>query len=312
MEIINRFEMSLKREEVAEKTIAAYKNDLLKFFDYVKNVLDVGIDEESLQLIEYRDLENFVYYLEQEKKYARATINRVVMALKSFYGYYGRYTNVNPTRELRGFKKVNSKEKKALTKDEVVKIINQTQRKRYDERFVDFNSQRDRFLLSLLATTGLRIEEALSIKFEDIDSYDGYKMVNINTHEGETKLNKRVPICGKVLDYYNSYMLEYEKKFDIKNDNYVIVSARSGKKLCTKSSNTMIRKYCGELNIDDVTNHCFRHYANVALMVAGTPDTIRKKILGWSCNGDMGASVYFHNNEEIDKIMANYCSKVLE
>lgn len=312
MEIINRFEMNLKREEVAEKTIAAYKNDLLKFFDYVKNVLDVGIDEESLQLIEYRELENFIYYLEQEKKYARATINRVVMALKSFYGYYGRYTNINPTKELRGFKKVNSKEKKSLTKDEVIKIINQTQTKRYDERYVEFNSQRDRFLLSLLATTGLRIEEALSIKFEDIDDYDDYKMVNINSHEGTTKLNKRVPISGKVLDYYNNYMLEYGEKFDIKNDNYVIVSPRSGKKLSTKASNDMIKKYCDELKIEDVTNHCFRHYANVALMVGGTSDTIRKKILGWSCNGDMGATVYFHNNEEIDKIMVSYCNKVLE
>lgn len=310
--IINRFEKELLRAETSVNTIKAYKGDLNKFYDYIKINLgdDVGF-EESLSLIEYKELEEFVFYLE-DKEYSRSTINRVIMALKTFFNYYSKYTGKNPAQGLKGYKKTNSKIKKVLTKEEVKKIINQTQTKRYGERFVDFNSQRDRFLFSLLTTTGLRIEEALNIRFRDIEDCGNYKMINIETHEGSTKLNKRIPICEKITPYYDSYMTEYEKKFNITKDCYLIVSPRSGKKIETKVSNAAIKKYCDELEIEGVTNHCFRHYANIALMSVGTTDVIRKKILGWSCKGDMGATVYFHNTKEIDELMNKYCSMVLE
>ena len=242
--IINRFERELLRAETSANTIKAYKSDLAKFYDYIKINLgdDIGF-EESLSLIEYRELEDFVFYLE-DKNYSRSTINRVIMALKTFFNYYSKYTGSNPSQGLKGYKKTMPKQKKILTKEEVEKILNQTQTKRYGEKNVDFNSQRDRFLLALLSTTGLRIEEALSIKLKDIDDYENYKMININIHnEDSTKLNKRVPIAGKVLEYYKNYINEYEKKFDLKDDSYLIVSARSGKKLETKSSNIMIKKY---------------------------------------------------------------------
>ena len=211
--IINRFERELLRAETSVNTIKAYKSDLAKFYDYIKINLgdDIGF-EESLSLIEYRELEDFVFYLE-DKNYSRSTINRVIMALKTFFNYYSKYTGSNPSQGLKGYKKTMPKQKKILTKEEVGKILNQTQTKRYGEKNVDFNSQRDRFLLALLSTTGLRIEEALSIKLKDIDDYENYKMININIHnEDSTKLNKRVPIAGKVLEYYKNYISEYEKK----------------------------------------------------------------------------------------------------
>lgn len=225
--IINRFERELIRAETSVNTIKAYKSDLAKFYDYIKINLgdDIGF-EESLSLIEYRELEDFVFYLE-DKNYSRSTINRVIMALKTFFNYYSKYSGSNPSQGLKGYKKTMPKQKKILTKEEVGKILNQTQTKRYGEKNVDFNSQRDRFLLALLSTTGLRIEEALSIKLKDIDDYENYKMININIHnEDSTKLNKRVPIAGKVLEYYKNYISEYEKKFDLKNDNYLIISYR--------------------------------------------------------------------------------------
>ena len=312
MEIINRFENSLKRNDMAEKTIRAYKNDLFKFYEYIKETLgeEVGF-EESLQVIEYRELEDFIYYLEG-KNYAKSTINRIVMSLKAFYNYYSKYTNINPAQGLKGYKRVEFKAKKTLTKADIVKILNQTQIKGSSDKNFSFYSARDRFLIALLSTTGLRIEEALTIKFKDIEDYGSYKMINIDIHNNTTKLNKRVPICDAVVIYYNDYLLEYDKKFDIVNDAYLFVSARSGKKIDSKSSNIRIRKYCEASGIEGVSNHCFRHYANIALMSVGTPDSLRNKILGGSCRGDMGMSIYFHNDEYIDRLMVDYCNKVLE
>lgn len=311
--IIDRFEKELIRSDVSINTIKAYKSDLNKFYDYIKMNLNNNISfEECLPLIKYRDLEDFVFYLEDES-YSKSTINRIIMTLKKFFNYISKYTGDNPSQLLQGYKKTMPKQKKILTTEEVNKILNQTQTKRYGERFASFNSQRDRFLLSLLATTGLRIEESLNIKFKDIENYENYKMININMHnEDSTKLNKRVPVSGVVLEYYNNYIDEYKKKFDLTNEDYLIVSARSGRKIETKSSNLMIKKYCDELKIEGVSNHCFRHYANISLISVGTPDSIRNKILGWSCKGDMGTTIYFHNTEEIDKLMVKYCSKVLE
>lgn len=311
MEMIKRFERELRMSDISEKTISYYTSDLIKFFEYAKKIFDdsAASFNDILSLVDYMFLEDYRNHLEDEE-YSRATINRVVMSLRSFFNYYSKYTGKNPSEKLRGYKKVNNKEKKLLTTEEVALILKQTQEKKYGERFVDFNSARDRFLISLLASTGLRVEEALSIQFKDIDTYDGYKMININCHEGATKLNKRIPLCGKALEYYNDYMMEYEKKFDAYQDSYLIVSPRSGKKITTKDSNLIVKKYAYALGIDEICNHCFRHFCNVRLMAVGTSDTIRNKILGWSTN-DMGSTVYFHNSSEIDKIMVEYCGKIL-
>lgn len=311
--IIDRFERELIRSEASVDTIAAYKSDLKKFHEYIReNVFysDSSFDE-SLCAITYEVLEDFIYWLE-DREYSRATINRMVASLKAFYKYYSKHSGFNPAIGLKGYKNVNSKRRAVLSKEQVIKIINQTQIKRYGEPYMLFNAQRNRFLIALLATTGLRIGEALNIKFGNIEHYDRYKMVNIDIHKGKTKLNKRVPICEKILPYYDSYIEEYEKKFEVSDEKYLIVAGRSGEQLCSKSSNVMIKKYCKELEIEDVTNHCFRHYANTSLEELETPDSIRKKILGWSCNGDMGNSIYSHDTEKKDKIMAKYCNKILE
>lgn len=312
-DIINRFERELKRAEASEDTIIAYKNDLKKFHAYIRECVfydNTGFDE-SLCAITFEVLEDFIYWLEG-KEYSRATINRMIASLKAFYKYYSKHSGINPAAGLRGYKNVNSRRKAILNQDQVIKIIQQTQEKRYGEPYMVFNSNRNRFLISLLATTGLRISEALNIQFKDIENYNNYKMVNIDIHKGKTKLNKRIPICEKILPYYDSYIAEYEKKFNIDSDKYLIVAGRSGEQITPKTSNVMIKKYCKELEIEDVSNHCFRHYANTSLEELETPDSIRKKILGWSCNGDMGNSIYSHDTEKKDRIMVKYCNKILE
>ena len=115
--IINRFERELLRAETSVNTIKAYKSDLAKFYDYIKINLgdDIGF-EESLSLIEYRELEDFVFYLE-DKNYSRSTINRVIMALKTFFNYYSKYSGSNPSQGLKGYKKTMPKQKKILTKE---------------------------------------------------------------------------------------------------------------------------------------------------------------------------------------------------
>ena len=92
--IIDRFERELIRSEASVDTIAAYKSDLKKFHEYIReNVFysDSSFDE-SLCAITYEVLEDFIYWLE-DREYSRATINRMVASLKAFYKYYSLFSD---------------------------------------------------------------------------------------------------------------------------------------------------------------------------------------------------------------------------
>ena len=125
-------------------------------------------------------------------------------------------------------------------------------------------------------------------------------------------INKNIVICGITYDYYKEYLEEYKKKFNYNDDSYLILSG-TGKKVNKKDTNKMLKKYAERIGMEEnLSNHCFRMFANMALMSAGCPDTIRNKTLGWSDN-NVGSNNYFQDDSmEADKMKIKYVSKILE
>ena len=74
----------------------------------------------------------------------------------------------------------------------------------------------------------------------------------------------------------------------------------------------MLKKYAERIGMqENLSNHCFRMFTNMALMSVGCPDTIRNKTLGWSDN-NVGSNNYFDDDSvEADKMKIEYIKKIL-
>ena len=312
MNIIERYERELKViKGKSENTITAYIKDIDTFRRYYMKKNSFNSFDEALEKISYAELEDYTFYL-IEQGYKKSSINRSINALKSFFKYAERYIGKNVCKDISTFNNIETKKKDLITKDQVLKLLEETERKEGHQTYFDYISKRNKFIISLLATSGLRAEELLTIKKEKIVDFGDYARVIIDCHEGKTKLNKNIIICGITYNYYKEYLKEYKKKFDYNDDSYLILSG-TGKKVNKKDTNKMLKKYAERIGMEEsLSNHCFRMFANMALMSAGCPDTIRNKTLGWS-DSNVGSNNYFHDDSiEADQMKIKYVSKILE
>ena len=311
MNIIERYERELKViKGKSENTITAYMKDIDTFKRYYMKKNSFNNFDEALEKISYAELEDYTFYL-IEQGYKKSSINRSINALKSFFKYAERYIGKNVCKDISTFSNVETKKKDLITKEQVLKLLEATEKKEGRQTHFDYISKRNKFIISLLATSGLRAEELLTIKKEKIIDFGEYARVTIDIHDNKTKLNKNVVICGITYNYYKEYLEEYKKKFNYNDDSYLILSG-TGKKVNKKDTNKMLKKYAERIGMEEnLSNHCFRMFTNMALMSVGCPDTIRNKTLGWSDN-NVGSNNYFHDDSvEADKMKIEYVSKIL-
>ena len=310
--IMDRWMRELKISQGrSENTISSYVSDVNRFKDYILKKKSSDNFDNVLGEIDYMDVEDYKFYLIEDLGFQKSTVNRNINSLKSFFGYTKRYIGKNPCEELKTMNNVSTKKKDLITKEQVLKLLEETEKKEGHQTYFDYISKRNKFLISLLATSGLRIQELLTIKKEKIIDFGDYARVAIDIHEGKTKLNKNIVICGITYDYYKEYLEEYNKKFSYNNDSYLILSG-TGNKVATKDVNKLLKKLGERISIEEnLSCHCFRMFANMALMSVGCPDTIRNKTLGWSDN-NVGSNNYFQDDStEADKMKIEYIKKIL-
>ena len=296
----------------SKNTISSYVSDLNRFKDYILEKKNNDNFDDVIGKIDYMDVEDYKFYMIEDLGFQKSTVNRNINSLKSFFGYTKRYTGKNPCEELKTMNNVSTKKKDLITKEQVLKLLEATEKRESRQIYFDYISKRNKFIISLLATSGLRAEELLTIKKEKIIDFGEYARVTIDIHEGKTKLNKNIIICGITYNYYKEYLEEYRKKFNYNDDSYLILSG-TGKKVNKKDTNKMLKKYAERIGMEEnLSNHCFRMFANHQLIGLGANDVIRNKIMGWSDNSVASNNYWDDNSTQADEAKIKYISKILE
>ena len=311
--IMDRWTRELKiSQERSENTISSYVSDVNRFKDYILEKKNNDNFDDAIGKIDYMDVEDYKFYLIEDLGFQKSTVNRNINSLKSFFGYTKRYTGKNPCEELKTMNNVTTKKKDLITKEQVLRLLEATEKKERRQIYFDYISKRNKFIISLLASTGLRIQELLSIKGENLIYFDNYVRLVIDCHEGKTKLNKNVVICGKTYEYFKEYMNEYSKKFSLDKDNYLILSG-TGNQVATKDVNKVLKTYAKRIGMEEnLSCHCFRMFTNHQLIGLGTNDVIRNKIMGWSDNSVASNNYWDDNSTQADEAKIKYVSKILE
>src|SRR5665811_2197041 len=141
---------------------------------------------------------------------------------------------------------------------------------------------RDRFLLSLLKDTGLRIGEALGLRHEDVDARRGMVTVrqrlNVN-HARAKSWSREVPVDPSLIRLYSDYL---HVEYGTLDCDYVFVNLWAeprGRPMTYASVDRLVRRLRVRTGIE-FTAHQFRHSYATDLLRRGVAPEIVQKLLG--------------------------------
>ena len=146
-------------------TVMAYRNDLIQFADFLSATFPEGAtwaDVTSGTVTAYVDT------LGDSQKYKPSTAARKIAALKTLFHWLAQRGQVaeDPTSHLRS-PKVAKRAPRLLSEDEVNRLFDAA------TRMPAPRSLRDRALLEVIYSTGMRVTEAINLRLSDLDFETG-------------------------------------------------------------------------------------------------------------------------------------------
>lgn len=263
-DIVSKYKSYLLLEKgLSKNSIEAYTDDLLKLINYLDN------ENLKLQQVTLDDLQQFVSQLYDLGINARS-VARILSGIRSFFNYLilDGYLQNDPS-ELLETPKIGLKLPTVLSLQEIEQIKNS----------VDVSTKeghRNRAIIEVLYSCGLRISELINLKFSDIFLDDGFIRV-----EGKGSKQRLVPISEIAIKEIGNYLLD-RKLYDIKkgSENVVFLSKRG-----TPISRIMvfhfIKQYAQEAGIQkNISPHTFRHSFATHLLEGGANIRAIQQMLG--------------------------------
>ena len=252
-------------------SISSYTRDLSKFQNYLteKSIDFTSLTEEDIStLIGSLSLAGL----------ATPSINRFLSSLKGFYKYLAlEYQIKNPMVDISQFK-VARKLPKALTVDEISRLIDSTNNP------ADPSLLRDRAILEILYGTGARVAELVGLDIHDIskDAFNGEE-ITIMKLRGKGSKERLVPIGKFALAALDDYLVRLRPALLAKNsqnERALFLNAR-GTRLSRQSAWSTVLKAAESVGLQGrVSPHVFRHSYATHLLDGGADIRVVQELLG--------------------------------
>lgn len=281
---------------VAEKnasphTLESYLNDISQFEGFLKQSGHAGeypkID--SIDRLAIRSYLGFLY----DKKFSAATMRRKLSTLSSFFRFLCRegYLQSNIVKSVPA-PKMESKLPSFLSVDEMFRLIDLPEGE-------DFLVVRDRAMLELFYSTGVRISELVSLKTGDIDRTT--QMVKVLGKGGKERLLPFGKKCVEALEKYEK--VRSDKIISTKvNSEYLFLNHR-GKGITTRGVRKIIGKYVTTGNFPGkVSPHSIRHSFATHLLEGGADLRSIQELLGHASL----STTQKYTHLTIDKLVESY------
>lgn len=254
--LINDFKNYLELERnYSNNTSLSYVKDVTLFSDFIKK---------DLLLVDKKDIEKYIRSLNKSSK----TISHVISSLKSFYNYYMRMGNINsnPTDEI-DRPKIEKKIPEFLTLEEVSSLLNFKVNNEFEAR--------NKAILELLYSSGLRISELTSLELSNIDLDECLVRVM-----GKGSKERIVPLGDYAIEALKEYIYFYRPMLNKNNSSYIFLNNRGGV-LSRQFIFKVIKEECIKKGIrKNVSPHTLRHTFATHLLKNGADLRIIQELLG--------------------------------
>ena len=247
----------------SKNTLSAYRSDLKIFSKWLNNNSLLDVDKKQIQ----------DYFSYRKDSYISAsTQSRMLTCLHSFYQFLSDKKNlkIDPTEQL-DYPKLEKKLPIFLNVQEVERLLEAPNSK-------SLFGQRDRAMLELLYSCGLRVSELINLSYHNINLKDEF----IRIH-GKGNKERLLPMGEIAIDYLTKYELNSRPAL-LKNgqsDSYFL--SNRGKAMSRQNFFYIIKDYASKAGIDKpLSPHSLRHAFATHLVQKGADLRSVQLMLGHS------------------------------
>lgn len=242
---------------VSPHTLRAYRKDLEAFSIHIKS---------KVEDIELNDIRGFVAE-EINSGHKKTTAGRRLAAVRSFLKFLYRegYIKSNPAK-LVPTPKLPKMLPKFLSVDDVFSLVEKPEG-------IGFLPARDRAILELLYSSGLRVSELSGLNADDINTREGLVKV-----KGKGKKERIVPVGTKAIEAIKTYIVE--RVLLRKKDNAFFLN-KNGTRLTDRSIRRIVVKYAKAIGVNSrIGPHTLRHTFASHLLQGGADLRVIQELLG--------------------------------
>lgn len=267
MDIVDSFISYLSAEKgLSKNTVISYLFDIEKFLDFLKS------NKSDLVRFSRDELIDFLGLLRQEG-YSVSSVCRIISSIRGLCRYMviERIRSDNPSENLETPKKW-SYLPKALTKNEMKSLLDLSDSKKEKNPL----SVRDRVMLELVYSSGLRVSELISLKLGDVNLASGFLRV-----VGKGSKERIVPISMRTVKLIKEY-IDNERRFILrKRDSQYLFITNRGKPMTRQRFWQSIKAVGKSVGLK-VTPHMLRHSFATHMLEGGADLRSLQKMLGHS------------------------------
>ncbi len=250
---------------VSVHTLRAYDRDLKDFAEYCQS------DPKEIEMV---DIRGFLSNQMSEGR-AKSTVARRLATLRSFFKYLYQ----------EGYVKIN-----------YAKLVPSPKAPQHLPVFLDVDDAfglvkapegigllpvRDRAILELLYSSGLRVSEVEGLNTDDLNVREGLVKAR-----GKGKKERIVPVGGKAIEALKSYLIErvlFKKKKLLTGDDSALFLNKSGERLTDRQIRRIVVKYARLTGIEgQIGPHTLRHTFATHLLIGGADLRVIQELLGHS------------------------------
>ncbi|WP_274475995.1 tyrosine-type recombinase/integrase [Mangrovimonas aestuarii] len=280
--------LSLEKNYSAQ-TVKAYLRDLEFFLDFLSKQYDV----DSVKEVNYSQIRSWIVEM-AEQGLSNRTINRKISSLSTYYKFLQKIGDleVSPLNKHKALK-TSKKMQVPFSEKEVALVLDEFA---FED---DFEGVRNRLMVELFYTTGLRRAELIELKLSDIDFSN-----NILKVRGKRNKERFVPLLPLVIDSIKHYA-KLRETLSVIEDKVFLFLTKKGVKIYETLVYRIINEYFSLASSKvKKSPHILRHSFATHLLNQGADLNAVKELLGHSSLA--ATQVYTHNSiAELKRVYMN-------
>lgn len=257
-----QYELKMVKHKEENTTINSYAEDIYKYLEYTENKhINNALN------IKYENILDYLKYLDNNN-YKVSSIARKITSIKSFHKYLSETNNIEDVSLKINIPKFYRKLPNILTIEEVDNLLDINLKSPFDYR--------NKAMLELMYSSGLRVSELINLKLSDIDLDNDYVRCF-----GKGNKERIVPIGEVAIEYLKIYINEYRDS--MKKGYYTenIFLNNHGKNITRQGFFLIIKQIAKEKDIDkNITPHMLRHSFATHLLNNGADLRTIQEMLG--------------------------------
>ena len=257
-------ELKTIKQRDKDTTVNSYSEDIYKYLEYMESKnISSALD------ISYNNLLDYLKYLD-DNKYEVSSVARKIVSIKAFHKYLSENykvidisTKINTPRFYRKLPNI-------LTIEEVDNLLDI----KLDTPF----DYRNKAMLELMYSSGLRVSELINLELSDIDLNNNYVRCF-----GKGSKERIVPIGEYSSKYLSIYINEYRDSMKKGYYTEKIFLNNHGKEMTRQGFFKIIKKIAKDKDINkNITPHMLRHSFATHLLNNGADLRTIQEMLGHS------------------------------